>query len=94
VRLGRDGARSDPGPDRRDARKVADEVNQLGSAGIAKKSRCHPVRGYEKAVDEIAREFKTIDILGQQCGNGPVEIFIDTDEPLWDKFISVNYKHF
>ena len=76
------------------AKKVANEVKQIGSAGIAKKVDATQYADMKKAVDEIAAEFKTIDILVNNVGMDQSKFFIDTDEPLWDKFISVNYKTF
>ena len=76
------------------AKKVVEEVHQIGSVGIAKAVDVTDYGATKKAVDELASEFKTIDILVNNVGIDQSKFFVDTDEPLWDKFISVNYKTF
>jgi 2-hydroxycyclohexanecarboxyl-CoA dehydrogenase len=73
------------------AKKVADEVKQLGSVGIAKKVDASNYAETKKAIDELASEFNTIDILVNNVGIDESKFFIDTDEAFWDRFISVNY---
>jgi 2-hydroxycyclohexanecarboxyl-CoA dehydrogenase len=76
------------------ARNVAEEVKQLGSVATAKKVDVTNYAATKKAVDEVASEFKMIDILVNNVGIDQSKFFVDTDETFWDRFITVDYKTF
>ena len=95
LRLARDGAKVAILATREDtARRVADEITQLGTVGIAKKVDVSNYRETKKAVDDIANEWREIDILINNAGIDEIKFFIDTDEALWDRFIAINYKSY
>ena len=93
LRLARDGAKvAIVELIEENAKKVAAEVNQLGSKGIAKKADVSNYAQTKKAVDEIAAEWGTIDILVCNVGIDESKFFMDTDEAFWDRFITIDYK--
>ena len=80
--------------DKEAADKTATEIAALGV-------KCLPIEcdvtNYTRVKDgaaSIHRECGSIDILINNTGIGKSSFFIDTDEALWDRFISVNYKTF
>lgn len=95
LRLARDGANVGVlDIDKDGAEKTAAEVSGLGVKGLA--VECD-VTDYQKAKDSVARihgECGTIDILINNTGIDVSQFFVDTDEEMWDRLISVNYKSF
>ena len=74
--------------------EVVQEVRHRGGSVLA--IQCD-VTNYEEvkgAVAIIYQEFGSIDILVNNAGVDIARSFVDTDEPLWDTMIAVNYKGF
>ncbi len=95
LRLARDGANVGVlDIDKNGAETTAAKIGGLGVKGLA--VECD-VTNYQKVKDSVAKihgECGSIDILINNTGIDKSQFFVDTDEELWDRFISVNYKSF
>lgn len=95
LRLARDGANVGVlDIDKDGAEKTAAEVSGLGVKGVAVKC---DVTDYQQVKDSVASvhgECGSIDILVNNTGIDVSRFFVDTDEEMWNRLISVNYKSF
>jgi 2-hydroxycyclohexanecarboxyl-CoA dehydrogenase len=95
LRLAREGANIGILDIKKDvADKTVAEINGLGVKATA--IVCD-VTNYEKvkeAVQEVHKEFCSIDILINNAGIDVSRFFVDTDQSLWDRIINVNYRSF
>ncbi len=95
LRLARDGANIGIlDIQKNSAKKTAEEINTSGGRGMA--VECD-ITDYEKVKNAVARvyqEYSSIDVLVNNAGLDKSQFFIDTDQPLWDRLIAVNYRGF
>jgi 2-hydroxycyclohexanecarboxyl-CoA dehydrogenase len=76
------------------ASRTANEIKALAAKATA--VECDVTR-YAKVKDSVAtiqRELGSVDILINNAGIDKSQFFVDTNEAVWDRFISVNYKSF
>ncbi|HNU71902.1 MAG TPA: glucose 1-dehydrogenase [Thermodesulfobacteriota bacterium] len=76
------------------AQEVAEEVRALGVKGIALECDVTDYSRVKTAVAGIHQEFGSIDVLINNAGIDVAQSFTETDEALWDKIITVNYRSF
>ena len=76
------------------ATKTAEEIESLNVKAMAVECDVTNYGKVKASVETVHREFGSIDILINNAGIDKVQFFVDTDETLWDRFISVNYKSF
>ncbi len=95
LRLARDGANIGIlDIDHELASKTAKEIEALKVLAKAVECDVTDYANVKAAVEKVHREFGTVDILINNAGIDKSQFFIDTDEAVWDRFISVNYKSF
>ena len=95
LRLARDGANVGVlDIDKDGAKSTADEICRLGVRGLAFECDVTDYRKVKDSVAEIHGECGSIDILINNTGIDKSQFFVDTDEELWERIISVNYKSF
>ncbi len=76
------------------AAKTAKEIEALNVRAMAVECDVTDYAKVKAAVGTIQREFGSVDILINNAGIDKSQFFVDTDEAVWDRFISVNYKSF
>ena len=77
--------------------KAQETVKELEAAGVKAMAVQCDITDYaqtKEAVAAIARTMGEIDILVNNAGVDKQQLFIETDEALWDRMIAVNYKGF
>lgn len=95
LRLAKDGANVGILDIQKDAaHKTAEEVKALGVKGMAIECDVTDYATVKDAVAGIHRECGSIDILINNAGIDVSQRFTDTDEALWEKIITVNYRSF
>ena len=76
------------------ATKTAAEIESLNVKAKALECDVTDYGRVKAAAETIHREFGSIDILINNAGIDKQQFFVDTDDTLWDRFISVNYNSF
>ncbi len=95
LRLARDGANVGIlDIDKGLASKTVEEIKALNVKASAVECDVTNYAKVKAAVATIQREFGSVDILINNAGIDKSQFFVDTDEAVWDRFISVNYKSF
>jgi 2-hydroxycyclohexanecarboxyl-CoA dehydrogenase len=80
-----------------DAAKAQETVKELKAAGATAMAVACDITDYaqtKEAVASIAQALGRIDILVNNAGIDKQQLFIETDEALWDRMIAINYKGF
>lgn len=80
-----------------DAEKAQETVKELEAAGAKAMAVTCDITDYagtKEAVAAIAGAMGGIDILVNNAGIDKQQLFIETDEALWDRMIAINYKGF
>ncbi len=73
-------------------RSVAEEILSAGGTAITAVVDVADAATVRRTVETAVEEFGRIDILVSNAGWDRVMPFVDTDEELWDRVISVNYR--
>ncbi len=95
LRLARDGANVGIlDIDKGLAAKTVEEIKALNVKATSVECDVTDYAKVKAAVATIQREFGSVDILINNAGIDKSQFFVDTDETVWDRFISVNYKSF
>lgn len=76
------------------ASKTVEEIKALNVKATAVECDVTDYAKVKAAVATIHGEFGSVDILINNAGIDKSQFFVDTDEAVWDRFISVNYKSF
>lgn len=79
------------------AEKAQETVEELKAAGATAMAVACDITDYaqtKEAVAAIASAMGSIDILVNNAGIDKQQLFIETDEALWDRMIAINYKGF
>jgi len=77
------------------AGKVVEKIKSAGGGAVAKEVDVSKYEATKKAIDEIHQQYGSIDILVNNAGVvGIAQLFVDTDEALWDRVIGIDYKSF
>ena len=75
------------------AEKVAQEINEAGGEGIWRQLDVTSRQDVDLLVREVLDRWGQIDILVNNAGfTHQAQLFLDTDESIWDKSIAVNLK--
>src|SRR5208283_2843197 len=95
LRLARDGANVGIlDIDKGLAAKTVEEIKALNVKATAVECDVTNYAKVKAAVATIHGEFGSVDILINNAGIDKSQFFVDTDEAVWDRLISVNYKSF
>jgi 2-hydroxycyclohexanecarboxyl-CoA dehydrogenase len=95
LRLARDGANIgilDIEKERAD--KTAQEIRELGVKAISLECDVTDYEKVKQSVAQVHEQCGSIDILINNTGIGKSLFFVDTDQAMWERMISVNYKTF
>ena len=79
------------------AEKAQETVEELKAAGATAMAVPCDITDYaqtKEAVAAIAQAMGSIDILVNNAGIDKQQLFMETDEALWDRMIAINYKGF
>lgn len=79
------------------AEKAQETVEELEAAGAKAMAVQCDITNYaqtKEAMAAIARAMGTIDILVNNAGIDKQQLFVETEEALWDRMIAINYKGF
>ena len=71
---------------------VADEIQQMGRKSVALKADISSQEAVKKLVENVVKEFGTIDILMNVAVMYHPKSVVDLDEESWDKLTNVNLK--
>lgn len=74
------------------AEQVAQEVNRMGRRGLALQVDVTCMAEVKAAFATVLSMFEKIDILVNDVGWDKVEPFMENEEELWDRLISINYR--
>jgi 2-hydroxycyclohexanecarboxyl-CoA dehydrogenase len=74
------------------AQSVVKEIEALGGAAMALRVDLTNCKEVQAAVDAVLQRFGQIDVLVNNAGWDKMELFLDSDEALWEKIIAINYK--
>lgn len=72
--------------------EVANEIEVMGSKGLAVKCDVAKREEVENVVEKAIEQFGSIDILVNNAGIYPIKPFVDMTEQDWDRVINVNLK--
>ncbi|MGB6068158.1 MAG: SDR family NAD(P)-dependent oxidoreductase [Desulfomonilaceae bacterium] len=76
------------------ASKTVKEIEALNVRAMAVECDVTDYANVKAAVETIQKEFGSVDILINNAGIDKSQFFVETNEAVWDRFISVNYKSF
>ncbi|NLT34461.1 MAG: SDR family oxidoreductase [Gaiellales bacterium] len=76
------------------AQETVSELEQGGGKVMAVQCDVTSVQSAKDAVAAVARTMGSPDILVNNAGVDKQQLFVETDEKLWDWMISINYKGF
>jgi len=76
------------------ARETAKDIRAMGVKGMAFECDVTDYASVKKAIERIHQECGSIDILINNAGIDRAQPFVDTNEAIWEKIISVNYRSF
>jgi NAD(P)-dependent dehydrogenase (short-subunit alcohol dehydrogenase family) len=76
------------------AQETVGELEAAGAKAMAVQCDITNYAQTKEAVAAIQRVMGSIDVLVNNAGVDKQQLFIETDEALWDKMIAVNYKGF
>ena len=74
------------------AQSVVKEIEALGGAAMALRVDLTNCKEVQSAVDAVLQRFGQIDVLVNNAGWDKMELFLDSEEALWEKVIAINYK--
>ncbi len=76
------------------AGKVAEKIKSSGGEAVAKKADVTNYAATKKVIEEIHAQYGSIDILVNNAGTDEMKPFVETDEALWDRIMTIDYKSF
>jgi 2-hydroxycyclohexanecarboxyl-CoA dehydrogenase len=95
LRLARDGANIGLLDIQKEgAEKTSGEIQALGVKALALTCDVTVYDQVKESVATMVQTFGTLDILINNAGMDVSKFFVDTDQALWDRVISVNYRSF
>src|SRR5262249_40555248 len=74
------------------AQSVVKEIEAHGGTAMALRVDLTDCKEVQSAVDAVLQRFGQIDVLVNNAGWDKMELFLDSDEALWEKVIAINYK--
>ena len=74
------------------AARTAAEIGAAGGVACAVKLDVTSLKDAMAAAETIQRQLGPIDILVNNAGWDKVQVFLETDEALWDRLIDINFK--
>ncbi|MFC2067257.1 SDR family NAD(P)-dependent oxidoreductase [Chloroflexota bacterium] len=74
------------------AKKVAADITAQGGKAIPAKVDITKSREVNSAVEQTLHEYGKVDILINNAGCGKPELFVETNEDVWDMLIATNLK--
>ncbi len=75
-----------------EAAAVRREVEALGVTGLALGSDLTRRAEVEEAVQQVLGQWGQIDVVVNNAGWDRMEMFLDSEEPTWDRIIAINFK--
>ena len=74
------------------AQQTLQEIKKMGGDGMAIQTDITKMSSVKAMVDQVAQQFKQIDVLVNNVGWDEIKPFAETTEEFWDKVIAINYR--
>jgi 2-hydroxycyclohexanecarboxyl-CoA dehydrogenase len=74
------------------AERVRNEIETLGVKGLALAADVTRRAEVERAVAEIVAQWGQLDIVVNNAGWDTMQPFLESEEPVWDRIIAINFK--
>ncbi len=75
-----------------EAERVRGEIETLGAKGLALPVDLTRRDQVERAVEQTLARFGQLDVVVNNAGWDRMEMFLESDEPTWDRIIAINFK--